>query len=363
MGSLSDSGSSWPRRQTRQVSVGGVGIGGAAPVSVQSMTKADTAAPDLVLEQIKRCALAGADIIRVAIPSSKALDGFERICAESALPVVADIHFNYRLAVQAAARGAAKLRINPGNIGDDEKLAAVIGAAQQAQIPIRVGVNAGSLEQDIAHKYGGPTAEACAESALRSARRMQRLGFDDLVVSIKASDVARTVQANRLFAAESDLPLHIGVTEAGFGESGTVKSAIGVGILLSEGIGDTLRVSLTDEPAAEVSVGCQILRSLGLRVGPELVSCPTCGRCRVDLPALAREVAGMLNDLDANIVVAVMGCEVNGPGEAREADVGLAGGKDMVTIFRRGQVLRKVPFEQAACELRKEIDKLVANPA
>jgi len=353
-----DNSSLWPRRQTRQVSVGGVLIGGSAPVSIQSMTKADTADADAVLEQIKRCVIAGADIMRVAIPRRDVLDGFQRICEESSVPIVADIHFDYRLAVEAARRGAAKLRINPGNIGDDERVARVVEAAREADIPIRVGVNAGSLEKDLLETYGAPTARACADSAVRSVQRMVDLGFDDLVVSIKASDVHRTVEANRLFSEGNDYPIHLGVTEAGFGESGIVKSSMGVGILLSDGIGDTMRVSLTDDPAEEVRVARQILKSIGLRSGPELVSCPTCGRCRVDLPKLAREVGGILEDVEEDIVVAVMGCEVNGPGEAREADIGVAGGKGKVTLFRKGEIVRTVPFAEAAAALRVEIDDL-----
>jgi (E)-4-hydroxy-3-methylbut-2-enyl-diphosphate synthase len=348
----------WPRRQTRQVSVGGVLLGGESPVSVQTMTKAPTDDPQAVLEQIKRAAAAGAQIVRTAIPNARTLDGFERICAESPLPVVADIHFDWRLAVEAARRGAAKLRINPGNIGDDERLGKVVAAAREAAIPIRVGVNAGSLEKDLADKYGGSTPEACCESALRSVERVLRLGFENIVVSIKASDVHCTVAANRLFAAQSDLPIHLGITEAGFGESGTVKSAAGLAILLADGIGDTLRVSLTDAPEAEVRVGRQVLQSLGLRRGPELVSCPTCGRCRVDLPSLAREVGSMLEGIEENLVVAVMGCEVNGPGEAREADVGVAAGKGRVALFRHGEILRTVPFEEAPKAIRAEIESL-----
>lgn len=351
----------WQRRQSRQISVGAVLVGGSAPVTVQTMAKADTADHQAVLEQIYRSVLAGVDIVRVAVPRAEALDGFERICAESPVPVVADIHFDYRLAVEAARRGAAKLRINPGNIGGDDKLSAVVEAAAERRIPVRVGVNAGSLEKDLLDKHRGPTPEACCESALRSIERLQRLAFRDIAASIKASDVRRTVIANRLLAAETDVPLHIGITEAGFAESGIVKSAAGLGILLADGIGDTIRVSLTDAPEDEVRVGKQILRSLGLRGGPELVSCPTCGRCRVDLPALVRQVAAMLQGVEDDIVVAVMGCEVNGPGEAREADIGAAGGKGRVAIFRHGEILRTVPYEQAADSLRAEIESLLGS--
>ena len=349
------------RRETRQIMVGSVPVGAGAPIAVQSMTKAPTTDPDAVMVQIDACALAGAQIIRSAIPNADALDGFEEICKRSPLPVVADIHFDYRLAIEAAHRGAAKLRINPGNIGDDDRVGQVIGAAKECNIPIRVGVNAGSLEKDISEKYNGPTAAACCESAIRSVERMYNLGCDNLIVSIKASDIWRTVEANRLFAKQSDLPLHLGITEAGFGESGSIKSAVGLGILLAEGIGDTLRVSLTDVPEQEVHVGREILKSLGMLKGPQLVSCPTCGRCRVDLPTLAREVAQMLQDCDQEITVAVMGCEVNGPGEAKEADLGVAAGKGRVALFRHGEVLRSVSFEDAAEAVREEINKLTCN--
>lgn len=352
------SSADWVRRPTRQVSVGGVLIGGGAPVTVQSMTKADTADADAVLAQIAACRDAGAQIIRVAIPGRHVLDGFARICELSPLPVVADIHFDHRLAIEAARLGAAKLRINPGNIGGDDRLGPVVEAAGDAGIPVRVGVNAGSLEADLLDQYGGPTADACAASAFRSVERMTRLGFSDLVVSIKASDVPRTVRANQLFAGNSDLPLHIGITEAGFGESGLIKSAVGLGALLSRGIGDTIRVSLTGSPVDEVRAGRDILKSLGLLSGPELVSCPTCGRCRVDLAGLARQVGALLPEIEDDIVIAVMGCEVNGPGEAREADIGLAAGKDRVTLFRGGAVIRSVPFEQALSALQEELATL-----
>ncbi len=343
------------RRSTRAVRVGEVAIGGEAPVSVQTMTKTDTADAEATLHQVQATAGAGAQIVRVAIPSQQALDGFAQIVAGSPVPIVADIHFDYKLALAALERGAHKIRINPGNIGDDRRLGAVLEAASEAGIPVRLGINAGSLEQDLLEKYGHPTAEALCESALRSVQRAENLGFSDIVVSIKASDVPTTVAANRIFARESDVPLHLGITEAGFGTAGVAKSAVGLGLLLAEGIGDTIRVSLTDDPVEEVRVGRAILQSLGMISGPTLVSCPTCGRCKVDLRPIAEQVQEALQEIDRPIVVAVMGCEVNGPGEAREADIGLACGGEYGVIFRRGEVLRRVKITQAAQELLAEI--------
>ncbi len=347
------------RRSTRAVMVGEVQIGGGAPISVQTMTKTDTGDTEATLAQIRAAAAAGADILRVAIPKQEVVDAFAQITADSPVPVIADIHFDYRLAVAAAERGAAKLRINPGNIGDDRRLAAVIASAQAAGIPIRLGVNAGSLEKDILEKYGHPTAEALAESAVRSLEHVERLGFRDIVVSIKASNVPTTLAANRLFAQQTDVPLHIGITEAGFGSPGIARSAVGLGLLLAEGLGDTLRVSLTDDPIEEVRVGRAILLELGLLSGPRLVSCPTCGRCKVDLRPIAEEVQQALQEIDAPIVVAVMGCEVNGPGEAKEADIGLACGGDYAVIFRHGELIKRAPIAQATEGLLEEIKALV----
>lgn len=349
------------RRRSRPVQVGSLQIGGDAPVSVQTMTKTDTGDAPATLEQIKQVAAAGADLVRVAVPKAAVLDSFQRICAESPLPVVADIHFDYRLAVEAARCGAAKLRINPGNLGGPERLAAVLAAAQEAGIPVRVGVNAGSLPRDLLEQYGGPTASAMAAAARRMTAEALALGFSDLVVSLKSSDVLRTVEANRLFAAESDLPLHLGITEAGLGQEAVVRSAVGLGALLAEGLGDTLRVSLTDDPAAEVRAGRQILQALNLLPGPVLVACPTCGRCQVDLRPIAEEVRQALEGLSAPLVVAVMGCEVNGPGEARHADVGLAAGRDAVALFRRGEIVRRVPVTEAARALLAEVEQLLTR--
>jgi (E)-4-hydroxy-3-methylbut-2-enyl-diphosphate synthase len=322
------------------------------------MTKTDTADAEATLAQIRQVAAAGADLVRVAVPRAEVLDAFERICAESCLPVIADIHFDYRLAIEAARRGAAKLRINPGNLGGRDRLEAVLCAAAEAHIPVRLGVNAASLPRDILDEYEGPTATAMCAAAQRAVAEAQSLGFHDLVVSLKASDVPRTVQANRRFAAESDLPLHLGVTEAGLGLEALVRSAVGIGTLLAEGIGDTIRVSLTDDPGEEVRAGREILRALGFLPGPVLVACPTCGRCRVDLRPIVEEVRQTLETVTAPIVVAVMGCEVNGPGEARHADVGIAAGKEMVVLFRRGEVVRRVPVSEAADVLAAEIGAL-----
>jgi (E)-4-hydroxy-3-methylbut-2-enyl-diphosphate synthase len=356
----SDDGSSdcWRRRETRPVTVGDVQIGGGAPVSVQTMTLTDTCDVQATLAQVRRCVEAGADLVRVAVPSLDAVEPFSEIVADSPVPIIADVHFDHRIAVECARAGAAKLRINPGNIGDDQRVAQVIEAATEAGIPIRVGVNSGSLEPDLLGPGGEVTAEALAESAVRTVERMHRLGFEDLVVSIKAAEVPMTVAANREFAGRSDLPLHLGITEAGFGCAAAVKSAAGLGIMLADGIGDTIRVSMTDPPEDEVEVCIWLLRALNLREGPWLISCPTCGRCRVDLPPIAREVERRLRDLDAPLKVAVMGCEVNGPGEARQAHVGLAAGRGRAVIFAAGEQLRTVGIEDAVDELMIEAQRI-----
>ncbi|MEN6643654.1 MAG: flavodoxin-dependent (E)-4-hydroxy-3-methylbut-2-enyl-diphosphate synthase [Armatimonadia bacterium] len=349
----------WPRRQTRAVRVGSLTIGGDAVVSVQTMTKTDTRDVDATVAQIKELTAAGADLVRLAIPDAEAGRAFAAIREQVNVPLVADIHFDHRLAIATIEGGADKIRINPGNIGDDSRLGPVIEAAAARKIPIRIGVNAGSLEKSLLEKYGGATPEAIAESALANVARVEAMGFTDIVVSIKASDIWRTVVANRLFARENDYPLHLGITEAGPGDAGIVTAASGLGILLSEGLGDTLRVSLTDPPAVEVAIGRQVLLSLGLLQGPRLVSCPTCGRCRVDLQPLARQVQQALGDIEVPLVVAVMGCEVNGPGEAKEADIGLAAGKDKVLLFRKGEPLHTVPFDAAFDALMAEIHKML----
>lgn len=335
-----------------------VAIGGGARIPVQTMTKTATTDVAATVAQIREVSAAGAQIVRLAVPSLEAAQALGAIRDQVSVPLVADIHFDHRLALAALAAGADKIRINPGNLGGDKELGLIVEAAAARGVPIRVGVNAGSLEPALLDKYGGPTAEAAAESALLSVARVERLGYSNLVCSIKASDVWRTVAANRRFAAESDVPLHLGITEAGPGEIGTINAAAGLSILLAEGLGDTLRVSLTESPLAEVRVGRAVLVALGLEQGPRLVSCPTCGRCRTDLRSLAHQVQEALEGLRKPVVVAVMGCEVNGPGEAREADVGLALGREQAVLFTRGEKVGVVPVADALTALLAEIEKL-----
>ncbi|MDZ4654560.1 MAG: flavodoxin-dependent (E)-4-hydroxy-3-methylbut-2-enyl-diphosphate synthase [Coriobacteriia bacterium] len=347
-----------PRRQTRQVLVGSVAIGADAPVTVQSMTNTDTRDAEATLAQITRLADVGCEIVRIAIPHADALDGFERICAQSPLPVIADIHFDHRLAIEAAHRGAAKLRINPGNIGATERVDAVIDAAGEAGIPIRIGVNAGSLADEY-HDKDWPLAEKLVASAVAFCTHFEHRGFTDIVVSAKASSVNATIDAYRALADALPYPLHIGVTEAGTSFSGTVKSSVGLGALLSDGIGDTLRVSLTADPVEEVRVGWEILAALDIRRrGPELISCPTCGRCQVDLVPIAQEIERRLRSIKTPVKVAVMGCIVNGPGEARDADIGVAAGKGVGLIFRKGEPVRKVAENDIVSALMDEIASL-----
>jgi (E)-4-hydroxy-3-methylbut-2-enyl-diphosphate synthase len=331
------------RRSTRGVTIGDVAVGNGAPISVQSMAKTDTADVSATIAQIAQLQAAGCEIARVAIRQRDALPAFARIVADSPLPVIADVHFDHTIAVEAARLGAAKLRINPGNIGDMRHVDAVIEAAGSAGIPIRIGVNAGSLAAEYA-ELDWPLAEKLAASAIAFCKHFESRGFSDTVVSVKASSVTETVDAYRRVSAEIDYPLHIGVTEAGPALKGTVKSAVGLGILLAEGIGDTLRVSLTADPAEEVAVAWELLSALGIRRrSPDLVSCPTCGRCQVDgFVTIVNEIAERLRAHTAPITVAVMGCEVNGPGEAREADIGVAFGKNVGLLFSRGEVIRKV---------------------
>ncbi len=353
--------SPWPRRTTRQVTVGGGAIGGDAPVTVQTMTMTDTMDVAATSAEIRRSVSAGAELVRVAVPRIQAIEAFAEIVRESPVPVIADVHFHHDVAVAATRAGAHKLRINPGNIGGDDRLAQVVEAAREADIPIRVGVNSGSLEKDLLEQGGGVTAEGLAESAFRSVERMTRLGFEEVVVSIKAPDVPLTVAANRAFARQSDLPLHLGITEAGMGRAAAVRAAAGLAILLADGIGDTIRVSMTDPPEDEAEVGVQILRSLDLRQGPWLISCPTCGRCQVDMRPIASQVAEALRTITAPLAVAVMGCEVNGPGEARPADIGIACGRGRAVVFARGEQLETVAIEDAADTLIEHMRRLDAE--
>jgi len=350
------------RRVTRQISVGGVLVGGGAPITVQSMTKTDTRDLEATVKQINDYAAAGCEIVRVSVPTPKAAEVFPEICARSPIPVVADIHFDYRLALAAADGGAACLRINPGNIGGQDRVRAVVEKAASKGIPIRIGVNAGSLERDLLDKFhGSATPEAMVESAMRHIDLLEREGFYNIKISLKASDVTRTVQAYRLLTKCVDYPFHLGITEAGTVWGATIRSSAGMGILVAEGIGDTIRVSLTGPGEEECKVGHELLRSLNLRRGGfRLISCPGCGRLQVDLRALANEIENKLQSINAEgYTFAVMGCAVNGPGEAREADLGIAGGNGEGLLFRRGQLLRKVAEEDIVTAFLQEAQNLV----
>ena len=345
---------------TRQIRVGGVPIGGGAPVTIQSMTNTRTDDVSATAEQIKRLAAAGCEIVRVAVPDLAAARAVGAIRERSPIPLVADIHFDYRLAVASIENGADKIRINPGNIGSEDRVRAVVDKAKEFGVPIRVGVNSGSLEKELLEKYHGVTAEGIVESALMKVRMIEEMGYDNLVISIKSSDVLMCIKAHELIAKQTAYPLHVGITEAGTVRSGTIKSSIGLGIILHQGIGDTIRVSLTGDPVEEVTTAKQILKTLGLRKGGvEVVSCPTCGRTRIDLISLANRVEAMVTEFDhLDVKVAVMGCVVNGPGEAKEADLGVAGGIGEGLLFRKGEIIRKVPEENLLDALREELLKL-----
>ena len=352
---------SFERRKTRAVNVGTVMIGGDSPISIQSMTNTDTHDIDATYSQVMRLAEAGCDIVRITAPDIESVKTFETLVARGVkIPLVADIHFNHEIAVAVAESGVSKIRINPGNIGSDDNVRRVVEACKANSVPIRIGVNAGSLEKHILAKYGSPTPEALTESALYHADLLEKFDFRDIIISVKASTVTDMIKANRLLAQRTDYPLHLGVTEAGGGSSAIVKSSIGIGALLTEGIGDTVRVSLTDDPVEEIYAAKEILKAIGMAKEPgmDIVSCPTCGRTKIDL-------IGMLSDFKAraraegldklNIKVALMGCVVNGPGEAREADLGIAGGKGEGLIFKKGEIIRKVGESQLIDELIKEI--------
>jgi len=348
------------RKKTRQIHIGPVAIGGGAPISVQSMTNTKTTDTEATLAQIRALAAAGCDIVRLAVPDMDAARNLRNILPKSPVPLVADIHFDYHLALEAIRQGVNGLRLNPGNIGGEENVRKVVEAAKAAGIPIRIGVNAGSLDKKLLAKYGGVTAEALVESALQHVRILEAQGFYDMKISLKAHDVPLTLAAYRLMSEKVEYPLHLGITEAGTAKTGVIKSAVGIGALLAEGIGDTIRISLTGDPVVEVRVANEILKSLGLKeYGPTLVACPTCGRTSIDLPAIAAEVEKKLAGITEPIEVAVMGCVVNGPGEARGADVGIAGGKGEGLVFRKGEIIRKVPESELVPELFKEIDKIL----
>lgn len=343
---------------TRRIQIGKVAVGGGAPVSVQSMTNTDTRDAAATLAQIDALAQAGCQIVRCAVPDMEAAHALGEICEKSPLPVVADIHFDYKLALESIAAGVDKIRLNPGNIGSDDRVKAVADAARLRKIPIRIGVNSGSVEREILAKYGSPCPEALVESAMYHVRLLQKFDFEDICVSIKSSSVPYTMRAYQMMHEQTDLPLHLGVTEAGTEYMGTVKSAAGIGGLLALGIGDTIRVSLTDDPVKEIHAAYAILKAVGLNDdGVNVVACPTCGRTRIDLIGIAHEVERRVASIHGKkLKVAVMGCAVNGPGEARDADLGIAGGDSEGLIFRRGEILRKVPQEQLVDELLREIE-------
>ena len=344
---------------TRRIMVGSVPIGGGAPVAIQSMLNTKTTDVEGCLAQIGRLQAAGCQIARLAVPDQPSAAAFREICAESPLPLVADIHFDYKLAIAAAEGGAAKIRINPGNIGGDDRVQAVVEVCKEKHIPIRIGVNGGSLDKKLLEKYGHPTAEALVESAFSHLELLEKQGFYDTCVSMKSSAVPTMVAAARLFRSRCDYPLHIGVTETGPVRMGMIKSAMGIGALLLDGIGDTIRVSLTDDPVEEVYAAKDILKAAGLRKeGVNIISCPTCGRTKIDLIGLVNQVDGALKDCRKPITVAVMGCIVNGPGEAREADIGIAGGDGCGMLFEKGQQIAKLPYDELLPALLKRIQEL-----
>ncbi len=344
---------------TRQIDVGGVKIGGGAPVVIQSMLNTKTTDVEGSLAQIKALKTAGCQIARLSVQNMEAAAGFEQICKQSTLPLVADIHFDYKLAIAAAEAGASKIRINPGNIGGEDRVKAVVEVCKDKHIPIRIGVNGGSLDKRLLEKYGHPTAQALVESAFEHLELLEKYGFYDTCLSMKSSTVATMVEAARLFRSKCDYPLHIGVTETGPVKMGMIKSAMGIGALLLDGIGDTIRVSLTDDPVQEVYAAKDILKAAGLRKdGVNIISCPTCGRTRIDLISLVNQVDEALKDCPKPITVAVMGCVVNGPGEAREADIGIAGGDGWGMIFEKGEQVEKLPYDALLPALLRRIEKL-----
>jgi len=350
------------RRKTRQINVGKVKIGGSAPIAVQSMTNTSTQDITATVSQIRRLQEAGCEIVRVAVPDQEAAAAVAAIKAQIDIPLIADIHFNYRLAIAAAKSGADGLRLNPGNIGGRQKVKAVVECAKDFDIPIRIGVNSGSLEKDIIKKYNGVTPAGMVESGLRHVDMLKSLDFHKIKISLKASDVHRTIEAYRMLSAKTDLPLHVGVTEAGTLYTGIVKSALGIGMLLAEGIGDTIRVSLTRDPVEEVRVGFEILRALGIRQrGPEIIACPTCGRCNINLFDIVERVEKALMTTTEPLKIAIMGCVVNGPGEAKEVDIGIAGGDGSGVLFRKGKVVKKFAQDKLVDVLLQEVREYVKN--
>ncbi len=350
------------RKKTRQIKVGSVAIGGDSPISVQSMTNTDTRDVPQTVAQIHRLAAAGCDIVRVAVPDGEAALAIRGIREQIAIPLIGDIHFDYRLAIAAMENGADGIRINPGNLGGEEKIASVVAAAKLHRVPIRVGVNSGSLEKDLLEKYGYPSPEntdALTESALRNVRLLEKHGFTEVKISIKSADVLTTINGYQRLAEVTDYPLHLGVTEAGGLIAGTVKSSVALGVLLNLGIGDTLRISLTRDPVEEIRVGFELLRSLKIRErGPELISCPTCGRTRIDLFGLAEAVEKYVQTMESPLKIAVMGCVVNGPGEAKHADIGVAGGNGVGIIFKKGEIWRKVREDELLEVFMEELKKM-----
>lgn len=350
------------RKRKRIVNIGGVKIGGDNSVAIQSMCNTDTRDVITTVNQIHALQDAGCEIIRVAVPDMEAARAVGEIKKQINIPLVADIHFDYRLAIECMKNGVDKVRINPGNIGSSERVRQVVDMAKECSVPIRIGVNGGSLEKDLLQKYGGVTADALAESAMRHVEILDELNFSDIVVSIKISDVPKMISAYKIFDAVSDIPLHIGVTESGTLKAGTLKSAVGIGALLSMGIGDTMRVSLTANPIEEIYSAYDIQNVLGLRkTGAEIISCPTCGRTQIDLIPIANEVEKRTRNIKKPIKIAVMGCAVNGPGEAREADIGIAGGKGEGLIFKKGEIVKKVPENEIVDELMNEINRMIGE--
>ena len=348
----------YKRRKSKEIKIGSVKIGGNNPIAVQSMTFTKTSDKDKTLEQMLSLEKAGCDIVRFSVPDEESAKNISYFKENTNIPLVADIHFNYRLAIAAAQNGIDKIRINPGNIGSDERIKAVADECRKRHIPIRIGVNGGSLEKHILEKYGSPCPEALFESAMYHVHLLEKFDFYDIVVSIKSSSVADTVNANRIFASETEYPLHLGVTEAGTGQIGIIKSSAGIGAMLIDGIGDTIRVSLTDESEKEVSAAKDILKSLGLKGGIDIISCPTCARTNIDVIGISRKLNDLLKNSNKNIKVAVMGCAVNGPGEAKDADIGVAGGNGDALLFKKGKITGKIPESKIVDILMSEIEKM-----